>query len=100
MTTLTERDLRSLERPGLYRIFKPLDPEEPLPRELLLAARRQRTVGRRELAGALWLPAFAALLVLAGWVNISGPIVLGFVALLLAGFVAFAVSGDRKSPLK
>jgi hypothetical protein len=89
-------------------IFAPLDANEPLPRELLKESRHLgffaiplgRTLGRRELAGVLWLPAFAGVLVLASWVNISGPIVLGFVALLLAGFVAFAVSGDRKSPLK
>jgi len=97
---LRDRQLRSLERERMYTIFAPLDDNEPLPRELIQDARRYRALGRRELAGALWLPAFAALLVLAGWVNISGPIVLGFVALLLAGFVAFAVSGDRKSPLK
>ena len=99
---------RSLERKSMETIFAPLDPDERLPRELLQERRRLgffaiplgRTLGRRELAGALWLPAFAAVLVLAGWVNITGPIVLGFIALLLAGFVAFAVSGGPKSPLK
>jgi len=99
---LVQRDdrPRSLERKSMETIFAPLDDNEPLPRELIQEARRYRALGRRELAGALWLPAFAAVLVLAGWVNITGPIVLGFIALLLAGFVAFAVSGGRKSPLK
>ena len=96
MTTLTERDLRSLERPGLYRIFKPLDPEEPLPRELLLAARRQRTVGRRELAGALWLPGLVAIMVLAqaehlGWLP-SGALI----CLLLGALTVFAFRRDPK----
>ncbi len=81
-------------------IFAPLDDNEPLPRELIQEARRYRPLGRRELAGALWLPAFALVLVLAGWMNVKGPIVLGALALLLAGFVLFAVSGRRKSPLK
>jgi hypothetical protein len=31
-----ERDLRSLERPGLLRAFAPLDAEERLPRELVV----------------------------------------------------------------
>ena len=96
MTTLTERDLRSLERPGLYRIFKPLDPEEPLPRELLLAARRQRTVGRRELAGALWLPGLVAIMVLSqvenlGWLP-SGALI----CLLLGALTVFAFRRDPK----
>jgi len=49
-----ETDLRSLERPRMYSIFAPLDADEPLPREQLLAGRRYRNVGRWELAGALW----------------------------------------------
>jgi len=81
-------------------IFAPLDDNEPLPRELIQEARRYRALGRRELAGALWLPAFALVLVLAGWMNVNGPIVLGVLAVLLAGFVLFAVSGGRKPPLK
>jgi hypothetical protein len=51
-----ERDLRSLERRSMYSIFAPLDVDERLPRELILEAKRHRTLGRRELAGALWLP--------------------------------------------
>ena len=31
-----ERDLRSLERPGLLRTFAPLDADERLPRELVV----------------------------------------------------------------
>ena len=95
-----DNQLRSLERERMYKIFAPLDDNEPLPRELIQEARRYRALGRRELAGALWLPAFAGVLVVASWVNITGPIVLGFIALLLAGFVAFAFSGECKPPLK
>ncbi len=81
-------------------IFAPLDDEEPLPRELIQEARRYRALGRRELAGAIWLPAFALVLILAGWMNVNGPIVLGVLVILLAGLVVFVVSGERKSPLK
>ncbi len=91
---------RSLERKSMETIFAPLDDDEPLPRELIQEARRYRALGRRELAGALWLPAFALVLVLAGWMNVNGPIVLGVLVILLAGLVAFVVSGERKSPLK
>jgi len=91
---------RSLERKSMETIFAPLDDDEPLPRELIQEARRYRALGRRELAGALWLPVFALVLVLAGWMNVNGPIVLGVLVILLAGLVVFVVSGERKSPLK
>ena len=51
-----ERDLRSLDRRSMYSIFAPLDANERLPRELILEGKRHRTIGRREVAGALWLP--------------------------------------------
>ncbi len=50
------RELRSLDRRSMYSIFAPLDANERLPRELVMEAKRHRTLGRRELAGALWLP--------------------------------------------
>ena len=56
-TQLRDGDMRSLERKRMYEIFAPLDADERLPRELLLEGRRFRSVGRRELAGLLWLPA-------------------------------------------
>ncbi len=51
-----DRELRSLDRRSMYSIFAPLDAEERLPRELILEGKRHKIVGRRELAGALWLP--------------------------------------------
>ncbi len=95
-----ERDdrLRILERERMYTIFAPLDVNEPLPRELLKEARRYRTVGRRELAGALWLPALAVVLFFSSWSGIHGLPVFALIALLLLGFVVFAMSGPRKSP--
>jgi hypothetical protein len=51
-----QRDLRSLDRRSMYSIFAPLDANERLPRELILEGKRHRTIGRREVAGALWLP--------------------------------------------
>lgn len=90
-----ERDLRSLERRSMYSIFKPLDPDERLPRELLMESRRYRSIGRSELAGALWLPAVWLILATSGWVTGDGLVVLGIVAAAFAGFWIFARSGNR-----
>ncbi|HVH63631.1 MAG TPA: hypothetical protein VNA65_08520 [Candidatus Dormibacteraeota bacterium] len=95
MRRLEERDLRSLERPSMYKIFAPLDPDERLPRELLIESRRYRSLGRTELAGALWLPALFVILAVSGWVTNSVLIVLGIIALTYIGFWAFAHSGSR-----
>src|SRR5437879_3241736 len=53
------RDLRSLERRSMYSIFHPLDPDERLPRELILEGKRHRMIGMRfmELLGFIYLPA-------------------------------------------
>ena len=80
----------------MYTIFAPLDANEPLPRELLIEARRHRGLGRRELAGVLWLPSVAAVLYLAGLADLSGVAVLAAIAVLLVGFVVFAISGARE----
>jgi hypothetical protein len=97
MTAVRESDLRSLERRSMYSIFAPLDADERQPRELLLESKRQRPVGRRELAGALWLPALFIALVATSWAN-AGPVVaLGVIALLLVGLVLFAMSGGRRA---
>jgi hypothetical protein len=95
-----ENRLRSLERERMYTIFAPLDVNEPLPRELLIEARRHRTVGRRELAGALWLPALVVLSLVAQWIQLNAPVTLASIALLLIGFVVFVRSGGREAPLK
>ena len=92
---LEERDLRSLDRPSMYAIFAPLDPDERLPRELLMESRRYRSIGRRELAGALWLPAAWAILSVGGWITGDGLIVLGAIALAYAAFWMLAMSGDK-----
>jgi hypothetical protein len=87
--------LRSLERKSMETIFAPLDPNEALPRELLKDARRYKTLGRRELAGAMWLPALLVVLFLAAWSSVGTTMALGAVGLLLLGFVVFAISGER-----
>jgi hypothetical protein len=61
-----DRELRSLDRRSMYSIFAPLDSDERLPRELILEGKRHRIIGRRELAGALWLPTLFLIVVIAG----------------------------------
>jgi hypothetical protein len=97
------RDLRSLDRRSMYSIFAPLDPNERLPRELLLErpprlgisllARRRRRLRRWELAAAISLPALFLLLAAAGAVELNGMITGGLVALLAFGLIIFGLSG-------
>jgi hypothetical protein len=91
--------MRSLERPGLHAAFKPLDPNERLPRELLVERREGFTwglrLGRQHIAGVLWLPVWLA--TLAGIIWIGGSVTLALVAagLLFLIFAAFAFSNPR-----
>lgn len=64
-------ELRSLQRQRLYEIFAPLDPEERLPRELLLEEKEGfrwgLRMGRQHVAGLLWMPTIALSLGIATW---------------------------------
>ena len=91
------RDLRSLERPSMYSIFHPLDPNERLPRELLLESRRHRLVGRPEVAAALWLPTLWVILLATGWMNAGTMTVLGVVTVAFAGFCFLAWYRERRN---
>jgi hypothetical protein len=92
-----ERELRSLERRSMYSIFAPLDADERLPRELILEARRHKTLGRRELAGALWLPALFLVLALVARARVGSLEAFAVVGLLYAAFWAFVLLGRRAS---
>jgi Flp pilus assembly protein TadB len=100
MTPRADHRLRSLDRERMYTIFAPLDADERLPRELLLESRRHRSVGRRELAGALWLPALCLVMVVLGWGRMDSAISFGVVVLLFVTFWVFAFSGSRKDRQK
>jgi hypothetical protein len=83
----------------MYVIFAPLDPEEPLPRELILEEKRHKAVGRRELAGALWLPSMFLILFLAAWGKLDANAVLVGIAAAFVGLWAFVLIGGRDSKL-
>lgn len=97
---MRESDLRSLDRSRMYGIFAPLDADEPLPRELLLAGRRYRNVGRWELAGALWLPTLVLVMSLAAWRHFPAPLAVALVASTFGGLLAYAAAGGRRPRLK
>ena len=99
-TARSEADMRSLDRARMYTIFKPLDPDEQLTREQVLAAKRFRSVGRWELAGAVWLPSLVAVMVLGEWANAPASMALAAVALTFLALLAFALFGDRRLRLK
>ena len=84
----------------MYTIFKPLDAEEPLTREQVLAAKRFRSVGRWELAGAIWLPSLVAIMVLGQLTNAPSPMALAAVGLTFLGLLGFALAGDGRLRLK
>src|SRR5690242_20794100 len=68
------RDLRSLERRSMYSIFHPLDPNERLPRELMLEGRRHRLFEIGTLltwVGFLYLPALILVVVILGSLNVA-----------------------------
>ena len=79
----------------MYTIFKPLDADEALPREQVLAAKRFRTLGRWEVAGAVWLPLFVIILWLDQWGDLPAPIGLSAIGLTFLALLAFALGGDR-----
>src|SRR2546425_9915234 len=95
-----ESDLRSLDRARMHTIFKPLDAEERLPREQVLAAKRFRSVGRWELAGAGWLPPLVVGMGLGQWANAPPPMALAAGGVTFLGVVGFALGGEHRLRLK
>lgn len=88
------RDLRSLDRRSMYSIFHPLDPNERLPRELILEGRRHRMMDMRhlELAGALYLPALIATIIALGAIHLSPVVAFVIAGVLLTAFFVFVAT--------
>ena len=88
------RDLRSLERRSMYSIFHPLDPNERLPRELILEGRRHRLMDLRhlELAGALYLPALIAAIIALSAIHLSPVVAFVVAGILLIAFFVFVAT--------
>lgn len=75
----------------MYSIFHPLDPDERLPRELILEGRRHRLMDMRhlELAGALYLPALIAAIIALSAVHLSPALAFVIAGVLLVAFFVF-----------
>lgn len=88
------RDLRSLERRSMYSIFRPLDPEERLPRELILEGRRHRLIDIRhlEVIGALYLPALIVAVLVMGSAHLNPLLAFAVAGVLFAAVFGFVVS--------
>jgi hypothetical protein len=89
------RDLRSLERRSMYSIFHPLDPNERLPRELMLEGRRHRLFEIKSLltwVGALYLPALILIVVVLGSLNVNAMVAAGVSGLALLGVYVFVLA--------
>lgn len=80
------RDLRTLERRGLFGIFPALDPAERLPRELLIEGRRHRRLEWRKLPAILaaaYLPVLALVVVVLASLGVGPAISFGAAGVLL-----------------
>ncbi len=80
----------------MHSIFRPLNPDEPLTRELVRDAKRQRyfSVKRMEIAAFLYLPALMVTVLGVSALH-AGPL-LGFAAagVLLVAFFVYAMIGE------
>ena len=89
------RDLRSLERRSMYSIFHPLDPNERLPRELMLEGRPHRLFEIQSLltwVGVLYLPVLLLTVVVMGSLNINVVVAFGVAGLGLLGVYLYVLS--------
>ncbi len=79
----------------MYSIFHPLDPDERLPRELLLEGKRHRMIGMRfmELLGFIYLPTLVLGVVVMASLGIKPLVAFGMVGLLFVGLFVYVIAG-------
>ena len=79
----------------MYSIFHPLDPDERLPRELILEGKRHRMIGMRfmELLGFIYLPALILGVVVMASIGIKPLVAFGLVGLLFVGIFVYVIAG-------
>src|SRR5260370_24203183 len=86
---------RSLERRSMYSIFARLDPNERLPRELILEGKRHRRIGMRwiELGAVFYLPALMLAVVLLGSAGLNPAIPFAVAGVVVLGVLFLAACG-------
>jgi hypothetical protein len=82
----------------MYSIFRRLDPEERLPREMLVEGNRHRTfsIRRIEVAAYLYLPALILALIVMFSLNVNALVAFGIAGALLAAFLVYAMIGEYR----
>jgi len=79
----------------MYSIFHPLDPDERLPRELILEGKRHRMIGLRfmELLGFIYLPALVLGVIVMASIGIKPLVAFGLVGFLFVGLFVYVIAG-------
>jgi len=79
----------------MYSIFHPLDPDERLPRELILEGKRHRRIGLRfmELLGIIYLPALMLSVIVMAWAGFTPLIAFALAGLLFVGLFVYVLAG-------
>ena len=82
----------------MYSIFPPLDGDEPLTREMIREAKRQRyfSVKRMEIAAYLYLPALMVIVLVVASMHVSALIGFAAAGVVLAAFFVYAMIGEWK----
>lgn len=92
------RDLRSLERRTMYSIFHPLDPNERLPRELILEGRRFRWFSQGRIlnvVGATYLPGLMLAVIVLGSLHVNLPLAFAIGGVAFLGVLVYALIAGR-----
>ena len=83
----------------MYSIFRPLAPNERLPRELIVEGRRHRLLERRTLfmlVGVLYLPTLMLTVIVLGSFNIGALMAFGIAGLALLGVYLYVVAAKDR----
>src|SRR5260370_35369618 len=91
---------RSVEGRSMSWIFARLDPNERLPRELILEGKRHRRIGMRwiELGAVFYLPALMLAVVLLGSAGRQPAIAFPVARWSVRGFLVHAPYGENREP--
>jgi len=90
--------MRSLERRRMYSIFRPLDADEPLPREKLVEGRRHLLgeIRRLEVAAALYIPTLFLTIYVLGSAGVNPLVAFGIAGGMFIAFFGWVVSGKYR----
>ena len=83
----------------MYSIFHPLDPNERLPRELILEGRRHRLFDRGTfltMVGALYLPMLILMVVVLGSFGVGPLAAFGIAGVALVGVYLYVVTAKER----